>query len=64
MQAMSQPDGTLNIPISEGGNHSSHMHNLAKSQNYQGLKLLLSDTKFMTTINTILTTYFKKISHA
>ena len=55
MQAISQPDGTLNIPISEGGIHSSHTHNLAKPQNYQGLKLLLSDTKFMTTTNSILT---------
>ena len=26
---------------------SSHTHNLAKSQNYQGLKFILSDTKFM-----------------
>ena len=28
----------------------SHAH-LVKSQRYQGLKMLLSDTKFMTTIN-------------
>ena len=40
---------TLNIPISEGGIHSSHTHNLAKSQSYQGLKLLLTDTSFLTT---------------
>ena len=39
---------TLNIPIGEGGSNSSHTRNLAKSQSYQGLKLLLSDTKFMT----------------
>ena len=54
MQAISQPHGTLNIPISEGGIYSSHMYNLAKSQNYRGLKLLLSDTKFMTTIRSVL----------
>ena len=41
---------TLNTPISEGGTNSSHTHNPAKSQSYQGLKLLLSDTKFMTTV--------------
>ena len=29
-------------------------HNLAKSQNYQELKLLLSDTELMTTVNSIL----------
>ena len=40
---------TLNIPISESGTNSSLTHNLAKSQSYQGLKLLQSDTKFMIT---------------
>ena len=30
------------------------MHNLPKSQSYQGLKLLLSDTKFMTTVSSML----------
>ena len=45
---------TLNILISEGGTNSSHMHNLAKSQSSQGLKLLLSDTKFMTSANTFM----------
>ena len=45
---------TLNISISKGGTNSSHMHNLAKSQSYQGLKLLLSDTKLMTTVNSML----------
>ena len=25
---------TLNIPISEGGTNSSHMHNVAQSQSY------------------------------
>ena len=38
-------------PISEGGTNSSHMHDLAKSQSYGGLELLLSDTKFMTMVN-------------
>ena len=41
---------TLNIPISEGGTNSCLMHNLFKSQSYQGLKFLPSDTKFMNTI--------------
>ena len=44
----------LNIPISEGGTNSSETHNLAKSQSYRGLKLLLNDTKFMNTINSML----------
>ena len=35
----------LNITISEGNINSNHMYNLVKSQSYQGLKLLLSDTK-------------------
>ena len=38
------PFSTLNIPISEGGANLCHTHNLAKSQSYRGLKLLLSDT--------------------
>jgi hypothetical protein len=45
---------TLNITISEGGTNSSHMHNLVKSQSFRGLKLLLSDTKFMTTKHNML----------
>ena len=49
------PSTTLNIPISEGGTNSSFTHNLAKSQSYGGLKLLLSDTKFMTMVNSMLT---------
>ena len=44
----------LNILVGEGGTNSSHTHNLTKSQNYQRLKLLLSDTKFMTTVNSML----------
>ena len=40
-------------PISEGGTNSSLMHNLVKSQSYQGLKLLLSDTKFMTVVKSM-----------
>ena len=44
---------TQNIPISEGGTNSSRMHNLAKSQTYWGLKLLLSDIKCMATIISI-----------
>ena len=48
-----EPIATLNILISEDGTHSNHMHNLAKSQSYQGLKLLLCDTKIMTTVNSI-----------
>ena len=39
--------------MSEGGINSSHTHNLAKSQSFQGLKLLLCATKFMSTINSI-----------
>lgn len=38
---------TLNILISEGGTNSRVTQNLAKCQ---GLKLLLNDTKFMTTL--------------
>ena len=45
---------TLNISIGEDGTNSRHVHNLAKSQIYQGLKLLLSDTKFMNTVNPML----------
>ena len=45
---------TLNIPISEGGTNSSHMHNVAQSQSYWGLKLLLSVTKFMKMVNSML----------
>ena len=33
----SQGSSTQNIPIIEGGTNSGHMHNLAKSQSYQGL---------------------------
>jgi hypothetical protein len=40
----------LHIPISEGGKNSSHTHNLAKSQSHRGMKLLLSDNKFMTMV--------------
>jgi hypothetical protein len=42
-----------NIPVSEGGTNSSHMHNLAESQRDRGLKLLPSDTKFMKTENSM-----------
>jgi hypothetical protein len=45
---------TLNTPNSEGGTSSSHMHNLAKSQSYLGLKVLLSDPGFMKKINSML----------
>ena len=45
---------TLNIPISEGGTNLSHTHNLDKFQSYQGPKLLLSDTKFMAIVNSML----------
>ena len=38
---------TLNIPISKGGTNSSHMHNQVKSQRYEGVGILLSDTEFM-----------------
>jgi hypothetical protein len=49
------PQKTIpNIAISEGGTNSSHMHNLAKSQSYQGLKLLLRDIKFMSIVNSML----------
>ena len=41
---------TLNIPISEGCTNSSHTHNLANFQSYRGPKLLMRDTKFMTTV--------------
>ena len=44
----------LNIPISEDGPNLSHMHNLVKSQSYWGLKLLVSNTKFTNTINSML----------
>ena len=40
----------LNKLIIEGGINSSHTHNLTKSQSPQGLKLLLSDSKFMITV--------------
>ena len=54
---------TLNIPISEGVTNSRHMHNLDKSQSHRGLKLLLSDSNFMTTVNIMIINYkFKKIS--
>ena len=54
---------TLNIPISEGGTNSSHMHTLAKFQRYRGLELLLSDTRFMTMVNSFsFTMDFKKIN--
>ena len=49
------PSTTLNIPIIEGGTNSNHTHNLVKSQSYEGLKLLLSDTKFMTMVHSMLT---------
>ena len=45
---------TLNIPISEGDTNLSHMHYLAKSQSQRGLKLLLSDIEFMTTVISML----------
>jgi hypothetical protein len=44
----------LNIPISESGTNSSLTRILAKSQSYQGLKLVLSDTKFMIIVNSML----------
>ena len=54
---------TLNIASSEGGTNSSHMHNLAKSQSYQGLKLLLSDIKFMKKVKSMLIYHrFQEIS--
>ena len=45
---------SLNIPISEGGTNSNHTQNLAKSQSYQGLKLLLNGTKIITIVNSML----------
>ena len=51
---------TLNIPISEGGANPSHMHDPTKSQSYQGLNFLLSDTKFMNTCS--FTIDFKKMN--
>ena len=60
---MDEKYAILNIPISEGGIISSHMHNLAESQSYRGLKLLMSDTIFMAMINFMLITIdFKKIN--
>ena len=48
----------LNTLISTGGTNSSHTHNdLAKSQSYQGLQLLLRDTNFMKTVNSMLIYY-------
>ena len=44
----------LDILISECGINSSYTHNLAKSQSYQGLKLLPSDIKFMKMVNSML----------
>ena len=41
------------MPINEGGTNLSHMPNLAKSQSYEELKLLLSDTEFMTIVNSM-----------
>jgi hypothetical protein len=43
-----------NISISESGINSSHTHNLAKPQSYQGLESLLSDIKFMTMVNSMI----------
>ena len=40
---------TLNIPNSEGGINSSHLHNPTKSQRYGELKILSSDTKVTNT---------------
>ena len=40
------------MPVNKSDTISNHIHNLARS--YRGLKLLLSDTKFMTTINSML----------
>jgi hypothetical protein len=45
----------MNIPTSDDGTKSSHSHNLAKSQSYRGLKLLLSDSKFMAMVNSMFT---------
>jgi len=41
---------TLNIPISEGCTNSSHMHIVVNSQSYRRLKLLLSNSKFLTMV--------------
>ena len=49
---------TLNIPISEGGTSSSRIAcTITPKQSYRGLKLLLSDTEFMTMV------YFMFIYH-
>lgn len=47
---------TLNTPVSESGSDSSHTHahNPTKSQTYQWLKLLPSDTKLTTTVTSML----------
>ena len=51
--------------MSEDDTKSSHSHNLAKPQSYRGLKLLLSDSKFMTMVNFMLTYHrFQKIHDA
>ena len=57
---------TQNILISESGTNSSHMYNLAKSQSYRRLKLLLENTKFMNLINSrlIYHRYQRKLKHA
>jgi hypothetical protein len=52
-ESVRSPITTLNLPNREGGANSSHMHNRAKSQSYRGLKLLLSDTKFMSTVKSM-----------
>jgi hypothetical protein len=44
----------LIIPISEGGTNLSHTHKLAETQKSSRGEFLLSDTKFMTTVNTML----------
>ena len=49
-----------NISTSEDGTNSSHTHNLVKSQSYQGLKFVLSDTKFVNLCSFIID--FKKIN--
>jgi len=49
-----EPTTTLNVPISKGGANSSHKHVLVKSQSYWGLKILLSDPNFMTTVDSML----------
>ena len=45
---------TLNMAICEGGTYSSCTYNLTKSQNYRGLKLLLSEIECMTTVDSML----------